>query len=225
VRIPIRIVGRTPFPGTTAGRPAVVVSWPALRRVARHFHIADPGPLATGLLWAKGDPKAIEPALDASTIAPSYLTTSEHVRTNVSVVSAARSYRYVRLIGGAAAVLSLLALLLYLQARQRSLLIASALVRRMGFTATADAGAVALEAGAIVFFAAIAGAAVAVAAARPITHRLDSLPQYAPAPVYLVPWHTLIVAVHAATAVAAASGAIATLIAQRSNVSEALRVA
>jgi putative ABC transport system permease protein len=225
VRIPIRIVGRAPFPGTSAGRPAIVVSRAALRRVAARLHILDPAPLSTGLLWAKGSPAQLMPVLQSSSIAPVYMTSLGHIRKNASVSAAARSYRYVRLIAAAAAVLSLVALLLYLQARQRSLLIASALVRRMGLGALSDAAAVALEAAVIVLFAALAGGLVAVAAARPITRRLDSLPQYAPAPVYVAPWHVLAAAVAAATLVAAVCGALATVIAQRSDVSEALRVA
>src|SRR5205823_2631083 len=40
VRIPIRIVARTPFPGLSAGRPALLVSGRALAAVARVYGIA-----------------------------------------------------------------------------------------------------------------------------------------------------------------------------------------
>ena len=224
-RIPIHVVGHAPVPGSTAGRPALLVSWPALRKVARRLHILEPAPQAGGLLWAKGPPKQLQPVLETSSIAPSYLTTLDHITDNVSVAAAERSYRYVKLIGLAAAVLSLVALLLYLHARQRSQLIASALVRRMGFGALGDAAALALEAAAVVLTAATVGAIVATAAARPIAHRVDSLPQYAPSPVLTVPWGTLTLGVACATAVAALLGAAAVALAARSNVAEALRVA
>jgi hypothetical protein len=224
-RIPVEIVAHAPVPASTAGRPALLVSWPELRRVARRIGILDPAPQADGLLWAKGDPDRLEPALERSRIAPVYLTRLGHIRENASVAAAETSYRYVRLIGFAAAVLSLVALLLYLQARQRSQLIASAIVRRMGLSAAADACALALEAAVIVFAATVAGAAVAAAAARPIVHRVDSLPQYAPSPVLAVPWATLGGAVLAATAAGALLGVIAAALAARSDVAEALRVA
>jgi hypothetical protein len=131
----------------------------------------------------------------------------------------------VQAIGIAAAVLSLVALLLYLQARQRSQLIASALARRMGLGAVADAVAVALEAASIVLFATVAGGATAAVTARPIVDHVDALPLYAPAPVYVAPWTTLIAAAAAAVVVAACLGALATAIAARSDAAEALRVA
>jgi hypothetical protein len=62
-RLPIHVVGHAPLPGSTAGRPALLVSRAALHRVARRARILDPPPLATGYLWAKGDPHAILPML------------------------------------------------------------------------------------------------------------------------------------------------------------------
>jgi ABC-type antimicrobial peptide transport system permease subunit len=122
-------------------------------------------------------------------------------------------------------VLALLALLLYLQARQRSQLIASAIVARMGLDRRRDAAALGLEAGGVVLVAGIVGAGVAIAAASPITRHVDALPQYAPSPVLIVPWTTLALGLAVAVLVGAALGAVAVAIASRSDVSEALRVA
>jgi putative ABC transport system permease protein len=224
-RLPIHVVGHAPLPGSTAGRPALLVSRAALHRVARRARILDPPPLATGYLWAKGDPHAILPMLETSSLAPAYLTTISHIYDNASAGAAKRSYRYVKLIGGAAAVLALLALLLYLQARQRSQLIASAIVARMGLDRRRDAAALGLEAGGVVLVAGIVGAGVAIAAASPITRHVDALPQYAPSPVLIVPWTTLVLGLAVAVLVGAALGAVAVAIASRSDVSEALRVA
>ena len=224
-RIPIRIVGHAALPGTTPDRPALLVSRVALRRAAHRAGVLDPGPQAGGLLWAKGPPRIVEPALIASNLAPAYLTTPSHILDDPSVGAAERSYRYVKAIGIAAAVLSVVALLLYLQARQRSQLIASALVRRMGLAARSDAVAVALEAGAIVAFATVIGGAVAAFTARPLVGHVDALPLYAPAPSYVAPWTSFVVAGAIAVAAAAILGALATVFAARSDVAEALRVA
>jgi putative ABC transport system permease protein len=225
VRLPVRVVGHAPIPGSTAGRPALLVSLAAFRRATARAHVIEPGPQASGFLWAKGDPARLLPVLERSDVAPSYLTTLDHIEQNASVAAAERSYRYVRIIGVAAAVLALVALLLYLHARQRGQLIASALVRRMGVSAAADAAALALEAAAVVAFAALVGGAAATAAARPIAHRVDSLPQYAPPPVFTVPWATLLVGGACAIAAAALLGVVAAVLAGRSDVAEALRVA
>ena len=224
-RIPIRIVGHAAVPGSKAGRPALLVSWPALRRIAARLGILDPGPQATGLVWAKGSPRAVEPALARSALLPFFLTPVNQIYAKPSVGAARRSYRYVRLIGAAAAVLSLLALLLYLQARQRSQSIASALVRRMGLGRVGDAAAIALEAAAIAGFAAVTGTAAAAVTAGPVARRLDPLPQYAPSPVFVIPWHTLAIAAALATVVAGILGAAAAALAQNADVAEALRVA
>ena len=223
--IPIRVVGHAAVPGATAGRPALLVSRSALRRLARRVHILDPAPQAEALVWAKGPPKLVERLLATSPLAPVFMTTPAHILADASVAAAERSYRFVKLIGGAAAVLSLLALLLYLQARQRSQLIASALVRRMGLRPFADASALAIEAAAIVLFAAMVGGAVATAGAGTIVRHVDSLPQYAPAPVFTVPWSVLLVGLAAAVIVAASLGAVAAVIAGRSDAARALRVA
>jgi hypothetical protein len=224
-RIPIHVVGHAPIPGSTAGRPALLVSRAALHRAARKAKILDPPPLASGLLWAKGEPRVITPVLEASQLAPAYLTTLSHIYDNPSVGAAKRSYRYVKVIGAAAACLALVALLLYLQARQRAQLIASALVARMGLGRARDAAALALEAGGIVLIAGVVGAAVATAAASPIAPHVDALPQYAPGPVFVVPWISIALGLGAAVLAGAVLGALAVAIAARSDVAEALRVA
>ena len=224
-RIPIHVVGHAPGPGSTAGRPALLVSRAAFHRIAREARILDPPPLATGYLWAKGDPQTITPVLETSQLAPAYLTTLAHVYDDASVAAARRSYRYVKVIGAAAAVLALVALLLYLQARQRSQLIASALVWRMGLSRRRDVVALALEAGGTVFLAGVVGAVAATATAAPIAHHVDALPLYAPSPVLIVPWTTLALGLAGVTLAGAVLGAIAVAIAGRSDVAEALRVA
>jgi hypothetical protein len=224
-RIPIRIVGHAAVPGSTAHRPALLVSWPALRRVAARLGILEPAPQATGLVWAKGNPRAIEPVLARSDLSPFFLTGLSHIYAKPAVGAARRSYRYVRIIGAAGAGLSLLALLLYLHARQRSQSIASALVRRMGLGRLGDAAAIALEAAAIACFASVTGTLAAAATAGPVARRLDPLPQYAPSPAFVIPWHTLAIAVALATVAAGVLGAAIAALAQGSDVAEALRVA
>ena len=73
--------------GTSAGRPALIVSRDALRRAAARAHIANPGPTAGGLIWAKGDPATIERALRASNLAAVYLTRADHLSRSPSVVA------------------------------------------------------------------------------------------------------------------------------------------
>jgi len=224
-RIPVQVVGHAVVPGASAGRPALLVSSAALSKAAKRAHIFEPGPGAVGLLWARGSAAEIVPALERSDLAPVYLSTPGQIRENGSVVAAERSYEYVRVIGAGAGVLSLLALLLYLGARQRTQLIATALARRMGLSAFRDAAALALEAGAIVLVAAGTGALVAVLTALPLIDRIDPLPLYAPGASAVIPWTTIAGAVGLATVAGMLLGAAASVVAAREDVAEALRVA
>ena len=222
VRIPVQLIGRTVLPGATAGRPALLISRTLLERQP---NITEPVPSATGLVWARGPSRFVEQQLLASSLLPVYLTTPSHILDDPSVAAAERSYRYIKVIAIAAAVLSLLALVLYLQARQQGQLIASALTRRMGLKRRDDLLALALEAACIVGVAAAVGCAVAASTARPIVHRVDPLALYAPAAQYVVPWTTLVVGIAVGMAVASLLGALAVAAASRSDVAKALRVA
>jgi len=224
-RLPVRVVGHAAIPGSFAGTPALLVSRPALRRLARGHGIADPGPGANGLIWARGDPASIARALTASNLGADYLTTPAHILRSPGVTATKRSYGYVKLLGAGAAILSVVALLLYLQARQRSQVIATALARRMGLAPARDAAALALEAAAIVLLAGFAGGAAALLAVRPIVAHVDALSQYAPPPTLVVPWTTLALGLFAAATVSAAAGAVSSLLAARADVGKALRVA
>jgi hypothetical protein len=221
VRIPIHIVGRTVVPGASAGRPALLVPRALLERT----RLIEPAPGAIGLVWARGPSRSVERQLLSSDLQPSYLTTPGHILSDPSVAAAERSYRYVKVIAVAAAILSLVGLVLYLQARQSGQLIATALTRRMGLARSEDMIALALEAAAIVLSAAVVGCAVAAATARPIVQRLDALELYAPGPAFVVPWTVLVAGTAVGMLIAAVLGALAVAVAERSNVAEALRVA
>ncbi|HEV2592890.1 MAG TPA: FtsX-like permease family protein [Gaiellaceae bacterium] len=225
VTVPIHIAARAPFPGMSGGRPALLVSRSTLRQVAAAHHFSDPGFGAGGVIWARGDPRQIEGALLASNIRPAFLTTYAHIRGDPSVRAGKRSYGYLRTIGGAAVLLALVALLLYLQARQREQIIAGALLRRMGRRVSADAATVALETAALVLVAFIVGLVVAVSAARLVARHVDPLPQYAPGAALVAPWTTLLVVGLGAAVVAGLLAAGLVVRASRTDASEALRVA
>jgi len=225
VSIPVRVVARAPIPGSIGGWPAVLADAKVFHAVAKFHHVADPGPEAGAVIWARGDPRVVEPALTRSNLRPSYLTTLSFIRDDQSVVAAARSYRYLRAIGIAAVVLALASLLLYLQARQRGQRLASALLRRMGVPAWSDVVTLALEASAIAAAACVVGELVAIGAARLVVPHIDPLPQYAPGTAIVFPWTTLLWVCLVAAAVAAAFGAVAVALARRGSVAEELRVA
>jgi putative ABC transport system permease protein len=225
-RLPVTIVGRVrAFPGSTAGMQSMVVARPALDRAARRAGLTDPLPNATGAIWAKGDPATIKRALAVSKLYPVFVTTIDDLLAIPSVDAATRTYGFFDWIGIAAAVLALAAVLLYLQARQREQLIASALARRMGLGRAGDAAALALEAAVITATALCVGVLAAGLTARALVTHVDPLAQWSPSLALVIPWSRLIVTLVAATAVASLLGAAASLVAGRGDVARELRVA
>jgi FtsX-like permease family len=174
---------------------------------------------------AQGDPARVERALRKSPLAPDFLTSVDDVLESPDVTTVTRTYGVLRVIGIGTGAFSLLALLLYLQARERSQLIANAFSRRMGMAPRAQAASLALEAAALVLFATVLGTVSALVAAAPLISHVDPLPQLPPSPTLIVPWISVLVALTGVTAIAALVGAGTSLAAGRRDVTEALRVA
>jgi putative ABC transport system permease protein len=109
------------------------------------------------------------------------------------------------LIGVVTAVIALIGLVLYLQARQRSRELSYALGRRMGLTSGAHRAAVVIEILLLLVTALIAGAVLALGTTALIYQRLDPLPDLPPDPTLQVPV-SLLLSIAAAIAVCAAAG-------------------
>jgi putative ABC transport system permease protein len=212
------------FPFMIEGVPLVITSYRALHDFEGRTKLFESLGVLGTYVWAKGPPAAAGRALTA--LEPTYppSTINGYLRAP-DVVLATRTFRFMRMIAIGAGVLALLGLLLYLQARQRSQAIASALARRMGFGRVAETFSLCIELTGILLFAGVLGGAVAVAAAEPIVHRIDPLPTYAPSPIFTVPVGEIAIAAVALVAVAIIAGALTSWFAGRTDVSEALRVA
>ena len=224
-RVPIHVLGNVhAFPAMTAS-PLVITSFDALKDAARAANVLGPLGITRTYIWAKGPPGEVADAVSRSGMDAYFVTTVDTFRQNPDVLLATRTYSYLRTIALAAGVLALIGLLLYLQARQRSQVIASALARRMGFGRLPEALSICLEVAGIVLFAAVVGAGVAIAAAEPIVKQIDPLPDYAPSPVFVVPLTTILLAAAGLVVLAVAAGALTSWLARRADVNEAMRVA
>ena len=225
-RVPIRVIARVKsFPGMTAGTPLVVLSRTALNAFAQRTKLYDPLGEPQTFIWAKGPPATLAAALEAAPIRAYYVTTVDAFRQDPDVLLATKTFSYMRLIALAAGVLVFVALLLYLQARQRSQAVASALAVRMGLRRATEIGSLALELAAIALVAAIVGGVVAIAAAGPITRHIDPLPTDAPPPSLVIPVGAILGSAIALVVVGIAAAALSSRLARRTNMSEALRVA
>jgi hypothetical protein len=213
------------FPGTDAGQPAIVVARDRLARATARAGLGASLPAATGLVWAKGDPHVVEPALLASTLEPLYLTTADVLTGRPEVAAAIHSFDFFNWLAIASAVLALTAVVLYLYTRQRKQLVASALMRRMGIPWRAEAVALGGEALAIVAIAVIAGLVAGLGVARVVVPKLDPLAAWSPGLSTTVPYLWLAACIGIALVVAVVCGVAAALVSRRSDVAEELRVA
>jgi hypothetical protein len=179
---------------------------------------------ALNYLWATGPPRQVEDALARSSLLPSYLTAVAEFSNSPDVQNITRTYGFLRIVALGIVVLSLLALLLYLSGRERSQLVTSAFLRRMGFSQASQAASVALESSFLVGVAAVLGLVAALVTAGAIIRHVDPLAQYSPPPVTHVPWVTLLASGAGVIIVAGLLAAILTLLVRRSGVGEELRV-
>jgi hypothetical protein len=223
--LPLRVVATLPaFPGMPANEPLLVVPVARLTDAARAASLSDPLDGASAYVWARGSPPAVERALARSALAPLYLTSVDDFLNRDELTIGERAYNFLRVIALGAAVLALVALLLYLRARSRSQLLTAALMSRMGIQPSQQAAAAAVEGSALIAFASILGIAAALATASALISRVDPLPDYAPGVVAQVPWGLLAASFLAVVLVAGALGALAAVTAG-GDVEEALRVA
>ena len=215
-RTAVQVVARVrAFPGMEPTQPLLVIPVRAL---------AHPPAESFTYVWATGPPHQVEAALLHSTLSPSYLTAVAEFSRNPDVQNITRTYGFLRIVALAIVVLSLVALMLYLSGRERSQLVTSAFLRRMGVSQPRQALSVALESSFLVALATVIGLAAALVTAGAIVGHVDPLAAYSPPPVADVPWLLLVASGAGVIAVAAVVGAILTLVVRRSGVGEELRV-
>jgi hypothetical protein len=162
-------------------------------------------------------------ALARSLLAPSFLSTAQELRNRSDVQTVTRTYGFLRVIAIGSGAFVLVTLLLYLHARQRSGVLAYALLRRMGMSARALTAANVLEAVGLVVFAVFFGDAAGLISARALIAHLDPLPQLLPAPTLVVPTLQIAAALVGAACAAAAIAIAAAVYTARSDVSGVLR--
>ena len=214
-RIRVHVVARVrAFPGMQPSQPLLVVPARAL---------AVPSTALT-YVWAAGPSRQVEAALSGSSLSPSYLTAVTDFSRHPDVQNITRTYGFLRIVALAIFGLGLIALMLYLSSRQRSQLVTSAFLRRMGVSQTDQAWSVALESMVLVTVATVVGLAAALITANTIVRHVDPLAQFPPAPATTVPWTLLAATGVAAVLVSGFVGAALVLSLRRSDVGEELRV-
>lgn len=227
IEVPVRVVGRaSSFPGVSTLHPLVVLDETALLAAAGDA----PNPLdevgASTQLWIRGDPIRSEAALArALPYQPGLEITAREVEDIPYISATIDSFEVMNGLGLAAALLVLVAMLMYLQARQRSQIVSYGLSLRMGMRPAGHLAALVAELTAMLGTALVAGVVLAFVAIRLVLPDLDPLPDIPPAPLQLVPVLLIALAAPIAFVVAAGGAWITDLRARRSDLGQVMRVA
>jgi putative ABC transport system permease protein len=225
--VPVEVVASVEaFPLMTARRPMVVSSYTALERALEAAGVDSPlrRPGAPTLVLGKGPPRDVARALDASTLRPYYLQTTEDFLGDPDVEAETRTFSFLSALGVVAGLLAVVGLVLYLQSRQRRDVVAVALSRRMGFGDTAQALALALELGTIFLVALGVAAGVSLTAARLVAAKVDPLAKLPPGPLFHAPLDLVGLTVLVLLCVSALGGLLASRAAARTDFAEVMRL-
>jgi hypothetical protein len=225
-RVPIEIVGRAnAFPGMTSLRPLVVVDE---RRLLEAFE-GLPNPLAgansSDELWIRGDPAAARAALSELSFVPDLILTTDEVKDIPYIAAVIDTFLVMNGLGLLAALLVVAAMLMYLQARQRSEIVSYGLSLRMGMQPSGHLLAIAAEVGALLVVSFAAGSALAIVAARLTIPLLDPIEAVPPEPFSVVPGVVVAVTAPVLLLVAFAGGWLTERRARAADLGQVMRLA
>jgi putative ABC transport system permease protein len=187
--VPVEIVARArAFPGMTSLRPLVVADADTL--VEAFAGLPNPlhySPGASTEFWVKGDPNKASSALRSLTYQPYLILTADQVRDIPEIAAVIDSFLVLNGLGLLAALLVVLGMLMYLQARQRSQVVSYGLSLRMGMSHSAHRRSLTAELGAMLCCSYAIGLVLALGAALLILPLLDPLATIPPDPLYVLP--------------------------------------
>jgi putative ABC transport system permease protein len=185
--IPLHVVDSIDaFPGEHPGLN-VVVSASALRTTLETHGqtIDDVG--ASYSTWAGGDTTAAVRYFKSLGISPQLIVSADTLLHAPQLRALAWAFGFMEVLGAMAALVALIGLVLYLQARQRGREMTFALSHRMGLSPTSHLLAVLAELSSILLAALAIGTVLAVGAAYLVFHKLDPLPTLPPAALLELP--------------------------------------
>ncbi|MGZ5300501.1 MAG: hypothetical protein ACXWEJ_01595 [Actinomycetota bacterium] len=224
--VPIKVVAQaSSVPGTSSDRPVFFVSDERLRSAFAGL----PDPLqevqATREMWIRGpSDEVVAAAADAGV--DSYLTiTADEVSDIPFIKAAIDTFLVLDVLGVVALILVLVVAIAYLQARQRSRIVATALSTRMGLRPGTMRRSLVLELAILLFGALAVGATTGLIGAAVVTPYLDPLPTIPPDPISVVPWIAVASAAVGLGAAAFVGGRLASRAARDVRLGEVLRVA
>lgn len=223
-RLPVHVVAITEaFPGMISKRPLLVADAEALVVATAESVLG--GSNATTELWIRAGRTEALAELSRLDVPVFQVTTAEEVEDIPYIATVIDTFLVLNALGLGTLVLVLAALLVYLQARQRSQIVSYGLSLRMGLDRRGHGRSLVLELGTMLAAAAALGVGLAVAASFLMVPRLDPLGAIPPEPTVVLPLARLLVLVAALGAVAVGGAWLAGRRARAARLGEVMRVA
>jgi putative ABC transport system permease protein len=185
--VPLRVVASaSAFPVEHPG-VNVVVSAPRLRALLASHGASLSLLNASYRALASGDPGIARAFLVSSGADPITVVDARSRLDRPGFHALSWAFGFMEVVGIVTALVALIGLLLYLQARQRARVLSYALTRRMGLTSRAHRTAVAAELAGLLVAALVIGSTLSLAAVAVVYRRLDPLPNLPPSPILRLP--------------------------------------
>jgi len=223
---PTHIVGTVrAFPGMPRDTPMVITNLRLLstEASANGLTLQDLGGYYE--IWTAGDPKPVLSALGTVGLYPSAVTTAASVAKTPAFLALSWLFGFLESLGIMTGLLALVALLMYMESRQRSREVSYSLATRMGLSSKDHRRSVALEIGAMLGTAFVIGGMLALVGAFVIHRKVDPLPGLPPGALYRIPG---VLALSVAVVLAAFAWLAAAAVqrrADRARVAEVMRLA
>jgi putative ABC transport system permease protein len=222
--MPVEVVARADaFPGMISRRPLVVMPAQIFESL---FGLSNPLAVgnATAELWVKGDSKAAIAALSALEPAPYLFLTADDVKDAPSIDAVVSTFGVLNVLAIAAAVLVIIVLLMYVQARGRAQVVAYGLSRHMGLKHAGYRRSLTGEIAIILILSSALGSVLALVSARLISSELDPLATIPPDPLFAAPWILIPFIFATALIVSWLGGLITSRQLRRAELGQAVRV-
>jgi hypothetical protein len=217
----------TNFPGASLERTAVIVDRSVLEPLVEAA--GPPNPLVeignTSEFWIKGPTEAVTTAITTSGLSAATTLTAEEVRNNPKITAVTRTFGYLKFLGFGAGLLAIVAVLMYLQARQRNRVVSYALSRRMGLTERSHRLSLIIELAWMLLSSLVLAIAFSLVSARLIFPEIDPLPTTPPGPLFEVPWLLVAATFGVLVLVSLTGGMLANRSAERADFAEVMRLA
>jgi putative ABC transport system permease protein len=192
--VPVEVVARTDsFPGMYPNRPLVVIDSSVVCEPFEGTLCPTDDVDARHELWVKGETERAVAALAAMPQGTFSIITADGVKDIPYIAAVIDTFVVLNALGLGTAVLVIAAMLLYLQARERSQLVAYGLSLRMGMTHGAHRRSLFLEVGSTLLAAFVLGLAVAMLTVLLMLGFLDPLATIPPSPFLI--WPLLLIGV------------------------------